>query len=143
MANQPKAGTSVRRYRCEDELWESAQATSQRVGTDLSKVARDALVAFVASNALEEPQVWGHGLRGPASLMPATIWEWPSWSPFPRRWARGALLGSCPGCEDWQLDFNPDELVAHGRLLAVEDAAWEHLEQCAGLVVLARQASII
>lgn len=110
MPNQRKAGTSSHQFWCEDELWAAGLETAGRAGTNVSKVLRDALVAFVASNALE---------RAPVSA-PIDLFR------------RDPL--ACPACDYW-----PD--LRGG--VRVKDAAWAHLEECPGLVALARQAGII
>jgi hypothetical protein len=49
----------------------------------------------------------------------------------------GTILGPCPGCEMWTIQYDPDvmgEWPTHDAFAAViEDLLGEHLDECRGL----------
>lgn len=155
MVNQPRDDNPPRRFRCEDVPWALFQERTAERGTNPSVVLRRAVNAYNATTDPEPPAVYhAPGLTGLASMLPVTQWDFTSWG------GPGACtMGLCPGCGEWQLDWTRDAvgdlgfgprwgLVADtgaepAIIRAIKDAVWEHIEECPGLLMLARKANIL
>lgn len=155
MVNQPRDDNPPRRFRCEDVPWALFQARTAERGTTPSVVLRRAVNGYNAATDPEPPTVYqAPGLTGLASMLPVTKYDFTSWG------GPGAcIMGLCPGCGEWQLDWSPraegdlgygpqfgfvDGHQVEPRIIhAIKDAVWEHIEECPGLLVLARKAGIL
>jgi len=46
-------------------------------------------------------------------------------------WGQVVVLGSCPGCLNWQLDYEPVVFASYEQSVAViESVLREHLDEC-------------
>lgn len=46
-------------------------------------------------------------------------------------WEQSVVVGPCPGCQNWQVDYAPATFVSYAQCVAVvESVIREHLDEC-------------